>query len=123
MKLFTIGLLTVAILIASCATNHAASSKWLSAAEMQSQLESIAKDYAKEHKIDFDFNSAHFAVYAVTFHASSPATLNPQPLCKGVPVFGTIYFDHGLGKNSLMMMIDNDGKVIDAQIVKPEVDK
>lgn len=79
MKVLLIALIVFPIVAYGTDTNV----QWYS----QAKLESIAKDYAKQHKINFDFPNAHVIVYGPSEH--------PLPFPGGETNIARISFDHG----------------------------
>ena len=73
--------------------------KWDSPA----RLEFIAKTYAKEHKIDFDFAHTERHVYIEK---------------RGTNTFATIAFYQGMGKLAFEADIDRGGKVLRHAVTK-----
>jgi hypothetical protein len=101
------------LVLVGCATHRATdktSASWLSGIEMESRLVPLARDYCKQHKIDFDFTGAHCRVQLYTGCD-----------CGGSGICGSVFFDHGIGKLGFQMNIDHDGKIIQAWTVVPEV--
>ena len=112
MKMFIPGLLLLSVLANGCAKhrpNDTASDSWLSGPQLESRLLPIAKDYAKQHGIAFDFTSTHCRIQIDTGGPNGRS-----------PICGNIFFGHGIGKLGFEMWIDHTGKVIDAWTVVPE---
>jgi len=112
MKMFIPGLVLLSVLADGCAKprpSDTASDSWLSGPQLESRLLPIAKDFAKQHGIAFDFTGTHCRIQIDTGGPSGRS-----------PICGNIFFDHGIGKLGFEMMIDHTGKVIDAWTVVPE---
>jgi hypothetical protein len=111
MRFSAIILCTTGLALAGCSahrTTDVASESWLSGPQLESRLLPLAKDYAKQHKIDFDFTGAHCRIQIFTGGSSGAS-----------PECGDILFTHGMGKLGFEMMIDHSGKVIQAWTVVP----
>ena len=102
MKRFIILSLALPILAYGCCTDHHAQKHDKSWASLP-RLESIAKDYAKQHEIDFDFTNAR---PELTFDDQKP---NLAWVC----------FYHGKHDTFLEVTIDRSGTVVFASPVEP----
>lgn len=62
MKAKIIGMLALFVLASGCANKKSSvtiGDNWLSGPELESRLIPLAEDFAKQHKIDFDFTGTH----------------------------------------------------------------
>ena len=103
MKMFIIILLALPILTSGCGTkgrSQAADEKW----DSLPRLERIARDYAKQHKVDFDFAGTHAEVRDDPWHTN----------------VAIIDFYHGMHQSVFEASIDRSGKVVETQIATLE---
>ena len=102
MKRFIILSLALPILACGCCTDHQAQEHDKSWASLP-RLESIAKDYAKQHEIDFDFTNAR---PELTFDDQRPNLV-------------WVNFYHGRHDTFLQVTIDRSGTVVFASPIEP----
>jgi hypothetical protein len=99
MKTFAITLMSVSGFVAGCDTGgktHAAAEKW----DSLPRLERIARDYAKQQAVDFDFTGSH-----------PEARLDPWHTNVAI-----IDFYHGMHQTVFEAHIDRSGKVIETHL-------
>jgi hypothetical protein len=101
MKLLFIALIVFPVVAHGTDTNV----QWYS----KVKLENIAKDFAKQHKVKFDFTNAHVTVFGPSDH--------PLPFAGGETNIARISFDHGSNGPEWMATIRSNGKVVRTDFV------